>query len=99
MSNRWLTYIILFGWLNVGLCVALSLVSLGMPVSWQAQAGQGLWFTLLLQLVVSAALIFSAREKRAGKLLGMKTFPATLVAYGLFLLMALRWLTGTLAAS
>lgn len=93
MSNRWLTFIIGFGWVNVALCIAVALAGLGGPSDWLPLQGQGLWFTLVLQLAVSGALIFAAAEKRAGNLLGIKTFPATLVAYGLFLLMASRWLS------
>ncbi|UTA48614.1 hypothetical protein L1F30_03495 [Simiduia sp. 21SJ11W-1] len=80
-----------FGWCNIAMALCLAALWLVAP-QWLPHEGRGIGFTLALQGVVSSALIFASQQRRAGTLLGTKTFPATLVAYGLFLLMAWRWL-------
>lgn len=75
-----------FGWLNVAWVVALAAGAVWAP---QFRT-DGMVFTLSLQAVVSAALLFTAHQLRAGTDLGHKALPAVLVAYSLWLLMALR---------
>jgi hypothetical protein len=94
VSSAALRGIIWFGWANLALICGMVLI-LGWMPDWLPYRGEGLTFTLILQLAVSLGLIFTTRQKRAGSLLGSKTFPAAIVAYGLFLLMAQRWLSGS----
>lgn len=82
-----------FGWLNLAFALALALIAAVYP-QW-LPISQGLLFTLCLQLVVSLGLIFAANQLHAGTDLGRKAFPAVWVAYGLFCLMALRWLNAS----
>ncbi|AFV00243.1 hypothetical protein [Simiduia agarivorans] len=77
-----------FGALNIALALALALAAVFGLFSPPAS---GLWFYLILQMVLGAALAFCGRQIRAGKDLGHKAFPAVCVAYGLFLLMVWRW--------
>lgn len=83
----------LFAWLNLLWVLVAGLIA------WLAPAGlpellrrDDLAFTLLLQAAVSAAILFTGHQLRAGTDLGHKALPAVLVAYGLWLLMALRGL-------
>ncbi|MDN3637236.1 hypothetical protein QWY82_00320 [Simiduia curdlanivorans] len=80
-----------FGWLNIAV-VALVIVLAIVAPSYINASQPGIVFTLALQLVVSAGLVFVGQQLRAGTDLGHKVYPAALVAYGLFLLMAARWL-------
>ena len=80
-----------FGWLNIIIAVVVSSLVLVAP-NWLGTMKPGLFFTLALQLVVSAGLVFVGQQLKAGTDLGHKVYPASLVAYGLFLLMAIRWL-------
>ena len=93
MKTSPLIGVIWFGWINLATVALAGLLLIWQP-HWVPFQGRGLLFTLLLQTIVSMALIFAATQKRAGNLLGTKTFPATVVAYGLFALMAMRWLSG-----
>jgi len=79
-----------FGWLNILIAALGFTLALAAPGYVDAP---GLVFTLTLQLVVSASLVFVGQQLKAGTDLGHKVYPASLVAYGLFLLMAARWLT------
>lgn len=81
-----------FGWLNIAIAALAIIVGTVAPTYVNASK-PGLVFTLALQLTVSAGLVFVGQQLKAGTDLGHKVYPASLVAYGLFLLMAARWLT------
>ncbi|WP_390591843.1 hypothetical protein [Simiduia litorea] len=87
-SARWITG---FGWLNIIIAATATGLTLVAPI-WLGTVKPGVFFTLALQLVVSAGLVFVGQQLKAGTDLGHKVYPASLVAYGLFLLMAARWL-------
>lgn len=89
MNPRWLT---LFGGLNLVLAPATALIALVQP-GWLPAVDGGLWFSLVLQAVLGAALVFCGQQIAAGKDLGHKAYPAVCVAYILFLLMVWRWLS------
>jgi hypothetical protein len=79
-----------FGLLNC----ALLLVAVFMPLpfggheyGW-SQASS----LMILHGLVSAAMVYAAREKMRGSDLGHKAFPASIMSYVLWLCMALRWL-------
>jgi hypothetical protein len=82
-----------FGWMNAvpGLLTLLVLPFITLPGSQPRGSWAGM---LILHLVVSAALVFASRQKQSGADIGHKAYPACLVAYGLFILMAYRWLFG-----
>ncbi|MBB3167279.1 hypothetical protein [Simiduia aestuariiviva] len=91
MNDNRLFLILYFGWLNLAVAASAACLWIWQP-HWLPYNGHGMGFTLILQGVVAAAMIFAVKQRQAGTLLGSKAFPATMVAYGLFLLMALRWL-------
>lgn len=78
-----------FGAFNITLPIALALAAASNLYTPHAS---GLWFYLILQAVLGAALVFCSRQIAAGRDLGHKAFPAVCVAYGLFVLMVWRWL-------
>lgn len=79
-----------FGWLNL-LAAAIGLG--GSPfISLPEKLNPGaLVFILALMGIVSAAIIFASRQKRAGTDIGDKAYPATLAAYLLWAVMAFNW--------
>lgn len=88
LSRRGYLPLRLFAWLNLAWVAGQATMALIAP---QFRT-DGLAFTLSLQALVSAAILFTACQLRAGTDLGHKALPAVLVAYGLWLLMALRGL-------
>ena len=48
---------------------------------------------MIFHALVSAAMVYAAKEKMRGIDLGHKAFPAAIMSYVLWLCMALRWLT------
>lgn len=80
-----------FGFLNWLLALGAGLCALIAPQLLPAADG-GLWFSQLLLMVLASAFIFCGRQIAAGRDLGHKAFPAICVAYGLWLLMLMRWL-------
>ena len=79
-----------FGWLNL-VAAAIGLAAspfLSLPEHINTGA---LIFILGLQCVVSAALIFSSRQRAAGTDIGEKAYPATVAAYVLWAVMAFNW--------
>lgn len=82
----------IFGWMNIAFICVIASIALFTPQD-LPDSGTGLWFTLALQGVVSLGLIYAGKQRSAGTDLGYKTYPAVLVAYALFVIMALRWIS------
>lgn len=89
--QRLYRYTELFGWTNLPIVFGL-LTGRAMPPELTATVPYtSVVMIALLELLVSAGLIYASRQKQAGSPIGHKVYPATLVAYGLWLLMAVRW--------
>ena len=87
-NTPWVSH---FGWLNIIFATTLCITALFAP-AWIDNSKPGLFFTLGLQALVSVVLIVTGQQLKAGTDIGHKAYPASLVAYGLFILMAARWL-------
>ncbi|MEH6649487.1 MAG: hypothetical protein V7707_05590 [Motiliproteus sp.] len=55
----------------------------------------GFTFILLLQAATSAAILVATGLKQQQNPLAQKALPSSLVGYGLFILMAVRWWQGS----
>ena len=78
-----------FGLLNALLLLIATLMPLpfnGLEYGW-SQASS----LMILQGVVTAAMIYAASEKLRGSDIGLKAFPASIMSYVLWLCMFLRW--------
>jgi hypothetical protein len=76
------------GWANLPVIAAIVTGLLGAPLGMPYSSAVSM---ALLQLLVSAALIYTSRQKQLGTDIGHKSYPATLVAYVLWVLMVLHW--------
>ena len=80
-----------FGWFN---CIAafVCLVGIMMFGTKEGHSIESVSMVLLLQAVIGASIVYSSQQKLEGTDIGDKAYPATLMAYVLFILFAYRWL-------
>lgn len=79
-----------FGLLNFIVLVVATIQPLGIQgLEYGLQRASSL---MILQALVSAAMVYAGREKIRGSDLGKKAFPASLMSYVLWLCMTLRWI-------
>lgn len=77
------------GLLN-GVLVAMALVT-PLTVNGREYGWSQALSLMILHGLVSAVLMYAAREKQRGSDLGYKAFPASIMSYVLWLCMFLRW--------
>lgn len=79
-----------FGWFNL---VTAFMVLVGLPFLGHARFHDksAVVLILLMQGVVSAAMIYASRQKSRGSVIGDKAYPASIASYVLFALIGYRW--------
>lgn len=76
-----------------GLFAILGLAALPWTTIPQAMDKMAVGSLLLMQLVVSASMLYCAEQKIKGSDIGHKAYPASLASYLLWLLISYRWYT------
>ena len=89
LSSRWIRW---FGRLSLGIAIVAALSTL-LGIYPQEKSLDGYLFALGLMALVSGALIVAAQLKDKNDPLAEKVVPSSVVAYLLFIVMTIHWLS------
>ncbi len=92
MKDKAILFVEIFGWCGVLTSVLLGAFLPWVDISTYINVENGIEMILIMQIGVSAFLVYASRLKRFGIELGDKLYPASFASFVLYVLIAQRWL-------